>query len=348
MGKSRLSPLKPVSVTRLELTAATIAVKLSTFVCNQLEFEFDYVYYWTDAMIALCYIHNTASRFYTFVANRLRFIQSLTNTKQWLYVPTKRNPADVASRGLMPNKVDTANLWFRGPNFLLNDYEPWPKQPKFNKLLSPDDEEVKKESVVNVLQDSTILGKLLKRFISRRGKPSEIYSDNGINFRGAKRELNQGIEAWNSQNFQANIRQKEIDWKFNTPSCSHAGGICERLIKSVQKHFPLIAGETKLDDFELATLSTEIKRILNDRPITDVSTDPKDLSALTPSTLFNGVVETSLPADLCSKSDLYRRSWRKGQILADRFRSLVSVNTCQCYSHGKSGSAYHLTSMLAT
>ena len=43
MGKSRVSPLKPVSVPRLKLTAAAIAVKLSTFVCNHLEFEFDYV-----------------------------------------------------------------------------------------------------------------------------------------------------------------------------------------------------------------------------------------------------------------------------------------------------------------
>ena len=89
----------------------------------------------------------------------------------------------------------------------------------------------------------------------------------------------------------------------------------------MRKHFRLIVGETKLNDFELATLSTEIERILNDRPITDVSTDPKDLSALTPSMLLNGVVETFLPADVCSKSDLYRRSWRKGQILADRFWS---------------------------
>ena len=134
-------------------------------------------------------------------------------------------------------------------------------------------------------------------------------SDNGTNFQGAEHELNQGIEAWNSQNFQANICQKEIDWRFNPPSCSHGGGIWERLIKSVRKHFHLIASETKLDDFELAMLSTEIKRILNDRPITDMSTDPKDLTALTPSMLLSGVVETSLPADVCSKSDLYRRSW---------------------------------------
>ena len=70
----------------------------------------------------------------------------------------------------------------------------------------------------------------------------------------------------------------------------------------------------------IAPLSV-IKRILNDKPIIDVSTDPKDLSALTPNMLLNGVVEASLPADVYSKSDLYRRSRRKGQILGDRFWS---------------------------
>ena len=76
----------------------------------------------------------------------------------------------------------------------------------------------------------------------------------------------------------------------------------------MRKHFRLIVGETKLDDFELATLSKEIECILNERPMANVSTDPKDLSALTPSMLLNGVVETYLPADVCSKGDLYRRS----------------------------------------
>ena len=51
MGKFRVSPVKSVSVPHLELTVTTIAVKLSTFVCNQLEFKFNYVYYWTAATI---------------------------------------------------------------------------------------------------------------------------------------------------------------------------------------------------------------------------------------------------------------------------------------------------------
>ena len=120
---------------------------------------------------------------------------------------------------------------------------------------------------------------------------------------------------------QNHLRRKEIEWKFNAPLCSHAGGVWERLIRSVRKHFRLIVGETKLDDFVLATLTTEIERILNDRPITDVSMDHDDFSALTPNMLLSGVVEPSLPLNVCSKGELFRRSWRRGQVLADRFWS---------------------------
>ena len=63
----------------------------------------------------------------------------------------------------------------------------------------------------------------------------------------------------------------------------------------------------------------EIERILNDRPIADVSTDPNNFSGLKPDMLLNGVVEASLQTDVCLEGDLYRRSWRKGQILADGF-----------------------------
>ena len=576
MGKSRVAPLKPVSVPRLELTAATIGVKLSAFICNQLEFEFSCVYFWTDAVIVLRYIRNTASRFHTFVANRVHLIQSLTSPDQWRYVPTDCNPADIASRGLMPNKVDTADLWFNGPPFLLEYHVDWPEQPEITSTIQPDDEEAKKDSVCSLVQHSTILGLLLQqfseyskivktiawltrfklflrwkhssssapptgdlsvnevmdaknqllrltqweafpeamrklsafkntekrlswqelsnakcfrqirklnpflgnglmrvggrlqnsalaystqhpvilppnhaitkllimkqhdelghsgvshvlnslrqqywivrgraavrkaltscfrcrawsadfgkqrmadlpearvvagerpfsctgvdlmgpltvkqgrnnlkryvvlftclasravhlevaqsleasafiqafqRFISRRGKPRIMFSDNGTNFRGAEIELNKGIKAWNSQQMQTCLRQKEIEWRFNTPACSHAGGVWERLIRSVRKHFRLVVGETKLDDFELVTFAAEVERILNDRPLTDVSTDPDDLTALTPSMLLHGIIQPSLPADVCTKKDLYRKSWQKGQALADQFWS---------------------------
>ena len=126
-GKLYVAPLIAVTVPRLELTAATTAAKLCDFIFLELEYEFNRVYNWTDATIGLLYIFNKSTRFQTFVANRLNIIQSLTSVEQWRYVDSHNNPADLGSRGLMPNKIDIAALWFLGPEFLRQDKALWPK-----------------------------------------------------------------------------------------------------------------------------------------------------------------------------------------------------------------------------
>jgi len=73
----------------------------------------------------------------------------------------------------------------------------------------------------------------------------------------------------------------------------------------------LIVGEASLDDFDLAALVAEIKRILNNRPLTDVSSDPKDFSALTPHMLLTGALDDATGPDLFMKIDQYRKSWRQ-------------------------------------
>jgi len=112
------APLKGVTVSRLELTTAVLAGKLGTMVCREVDYELSRVVYWTDETVALWCLNNTASRFQTFVANRLELLHSLTSVRQWRYAPMALNPADVASRGLSPEKVNSANMWFYGPNFL--------------------------------------------------------------------------------------------------------------------------------------------------------------------------------------------------------------------------------------
>ncbi|KAK6178278.1 hypothetical protein SNE40_013082 [Patella caerulea] len=71
MSKSRVTPLKPITIPRLELSAALVSVKVS----NQLRAELDYENviesYWTDSKVVLGYINNDARRFHTFVANRI-------------------------------------------------------------------------------------------------------------------------------------------------------------------------------------------------------------------------------------------------------------------------------------
>jgi len=106
-----------VTIPRLELTAAVVAVKMSCKLKEELHMRIDAKYFWCDSQIVIVYINNDAKRFHLFVANRVKFIKEHTRVDQWQYVPTKDNPADHASRGLSAAELLMSN-WFTGPEFL--------------------------------------------------------------------------------------------------------------------------------------------------------------------------------------------------------------------------------------
>ena len=118
MGKSRVAPLKMVSIPRLELTAATVAAKLAQFVIEELDIDSITVYFWSDSMTVLRYLRNVSTRFKIFVAHRVQQIQDCTDVNSWNYVPTDQNPADLASRGVSPDDDVKLKFWLHGPQFL--------------------------------------------------------------------------------------------------------------------------------------------------------------------------------------------------------------------------------------
>ena len=94
-----------MTVPRLELTAAILAVKVDKQIREEFDMPVNLVIFWTDSTIVLRYIKNTSKRFQTFVANQLQTIHDASSFNQWRHVPTKLNPADLASRGIkMDNK----------------------------------------------------------------------------------------------------------------------------------------------------------------------------------------------------------------------------------------------------
>ena len=117
MGKSRVAPLKPVTIPRLELTAAVCSVRISQQLQRELEYTIDQEYFWTDSKVVLGYIANESRRFHVFVANRVQEIQENTSVDQWKYVESKQNPADEASRGLKTQELLNSR-WITGPEFL--------------------------------------------------------------------------------------------------------------------------------------------------------------------------------------------------------------------------------------
>ena len=587
IGKSRLSPLKQLTIPRLELSAAVVATRLDRMVMKEIGITVDQSIFWTDSTCVLGYIANEDKRFHTFVANRVAAIHEATSPSQWKHVGTKQNPADDASRGLSAEGLLTKNRWIQGPDFLWKSEDEWPSQQYSVLSVVENDPEVKREPEVfstNAEAGST-LGQLfgrfsqwhrlkkfvawilryranlrravvcresgpmplnkatriepitveemnkaereillhvqresfkeeiatlkaasvkagregvarprkaqvkkssrifkldpqltdgllrvggrlekapvqldarhpiilpashhvvhlivsfyhhtsghsgtehvlsmirerfwivkarttvkrtlndcfscrrrqapvgeqkmadlpldrvtpnkppftyvgvdcfgpflvrrgrsqakrygvvftcltvraihievvhsldtdsfvncMRRFIARRGQPEQIRSDNGGNFVRGEKELRNAIDGWNQEVIAEFLLQRNIQWIFNPPAGSHHGGVWERCIRTIRKVMNALLREQVLDDEGLATLMCEVESIVNGRPLTKVSDDPRDLEALTPNHLLLLRSGTTLPPGVFGKEDVYsRRRWRQVQYLSDVF-----------------------------
>ncbi|KAK3895047.1 hypothetical protein Pcinc_001215 [Petrolisthes cinctipes] len=159
----------------------------------------------------------------------------------------------------------------------------------------------------------------LERFIARRGEPKEIWSDNGTNFVGAQRELHRSIKDWNQNQIHEHLLKREITWKFNPPEASHMGGVWERQIRTVRAVLAGVIKQQTLDDESLVTLIAVVESIINGRPITKLSDDPRDDRPLTPNHILRLGTGQILPAGKFETGDMYRRRWKQVQYLADIF-----------------------------
>ncbi|XP_052250735.1 uncharacterized protein LOC127857971 [Dreissena polymorpha] len=159
-----------------------------------------------------------------------------------------------------------------------------------------------------------------QRFTSRRGYPENLFSDNGTNLVSGDKELRKSIEEWNQSKIGRYLLQNNVEWKFNPPYGSNMGGAWERMIRSTRTILKSLANKQLLTDEKFLTLIAETERIINDRHITPVSNDPKDISALKPSMLLLMKSNLSIPRGVFPADDTYsRRWWKQIQYLSDVF-----------------------------
>ncbi|XP_029167401.1 uncharacterized protein LOC114937893 [Nylanderia fulva] len=162
----------------------------------------------------------------------------------------------------------------------------------------------------------------LRRFVSRRGLCTDIFSDCGTTFVGADRTLRElFIAASPEGRGVARAAAKEgIRWHFNPPAAPHFGGLWEAAVKSAKYHLRRVIGETTLTFEELNTLLTQIEACLNSRPLQALSDDPDDVSALTPGHFLIGAPLLAIPEPLQEDEPGSSRSrWQHLQQMRDHF-----------------------------
>ncbi|GFU23523.1 DUF5641 domain-containing protein [Trichonephila clavipes] len=329
-SKTRVAPLKAVTLPRLELLGALVAARLSSRVQEIVRKKKECkVFHWTDSKIVLFWIKGSSKRWKRFVANRVQEISELTDPDSWFHCSGQDNPSDFLSRGLSVDTLISNNKWWTGPAFLRTDELPktvseCPKLNEVDYLPELKSKDSKEHTVLTLNFNQTFFDHLLSRsnkFLTIVRVLSFLYRflfniRNPTNKKTGPLTSDEMKEAeiYLMKQVQLSSFYKEIR------AMQNGDDICNKR-------------NSKFSYEELLTLITQIEAILNSRPLTPLSSDVDDLEVLTPAHFLIGrpitaIVEPSLFQCESNRLNVWQRITKSVQTIWKRW-SLSYLNSLQ-------------------
>ena len=175
---------------------------------------------------------------------------------------------------------------------------------------------------IEVVSDQTTAAfvSALKRFYSRRGRPRDIFSDNGSNFKGAQHELKELEkmlqEASVSTSLHSYLLEERTRWHFIPERAPHFGGLWESAVRATKLHLKKVMGEQLLNYEEMATVASQVEACLNSRPLGQLYChSPDAVAPLTPAHFLIGRSMTAYPEVAITRKLTLTRRWMLCQAL---------------------------------
>ena len=146
MAKTRVAPLKELTLPQLELMAAVVGARLAQHIRSTLDCKT--ITMWSDSQIVLHWLKSSKT-LKRFISNRVKEIQTITRSSIWRYCPTSDNPADLLTRGITIEQYKSSIMWRNGPHWL-TDMSIYPNALSVETTLSTFETDKTKTSQTNL------------------------------------------------------------------------------------------------------------------------------------------------------------------------------------------------------